>query len=136
MLQHIPACSFQDLCVINGIIHPTFQDAAIAAGLFADFNKAQYTIQEAIEALTIPRQLCFLFVDLLLNDCIPLPIQIWTSFHLNFCQDFMLRSGTEVGENLTLMDIQCYLNEHGKTLNDYSLPEVHSLVAEVEHELI
>ena len=136
LLQHMPALSFDDLRYINGIQLPTFQEAAIAAGLFADQNEAEYTIREAIQALHTPRQLRFLFVILLTNDSVPSPVYIWSTFRTQFCLDYALQLGSEVGENHALLEIQRNLDEHGKTLGQFGLPDVISFTAEVEHELI
>ena len=136
LLQHMPALSFEDLRYVNGVQLPTFQEAAIAAGLFADQNEAEYTIREAVQALHTPRQLRFLFVILLTNDSIPSPVYIWTMFRTQFCLDYALRLGSEVGENHALLEIQRNLDEHGKTLGEFGLPDVVSFTAEVEHELI
>ena len=76
LLLDILALSFSDLCRINRIEHNTFQEVALAAGLFEDQNEVAYTMQEAANALATLRQLRFLFVDLLINDCIPSPMQI------------------------------------------------------------
>ena len=94
----MPTSSFSDLQTVDGIIHRNFQDTAIAAGLFVNQNKAEYTIQEAVDKLATPRQLRFLFMDLLVNDCVSSSVQIWTTFHNDFCRDFELRIGIEVRE--------------------------------------
>ena len=132
----MPTSSFSDLQTVDGIIHRNFQDTAIAAGLFVNQNKAEYTIQEAVDKLATPRQLRFLFMDLLVNDCVPSSVQIWTTFHNDFCRDFELRIGIEVRERHSLMELQHLLDEHGKSLGTYKLPEVHCLIAEVEHKLV
>ena len=136
LLQHVPALSFADLRRVNGVPRATFQEAAIEAGLFSDQNEAEYTMHEAVAMLRTPRQLRFLFVDLLVNDCVPVPVHIWNTFREQLCLDYTLRLGPEVGENHSLLEIQRYLDEHGRSLAQYGLPEVHSLVAEVEHELV
>ena len=80
ILQSRSTLSFLDTRTVNGVIYEMFQEAAIALGLFADRNEAQYAIQEAIATLATPRQLHQLFVHLLVNDCVLAPIDIWTTY--------------------------------------------------------
>ena len=133
ILQSQPALSFLDACTINGVIYETFQEAAIALGLFADQNEAQYTIQEAINTLATPRQLRQIFVHLLINDCILAPIDIWTRYQQHMAHDFTLQFGlnTDLGLNCALEELNKSLEEHGKSLSFYGLPDPLTFTAEV-----
>jgi len=53
--------------MINGVHHRTFQEAAIAIGLFEDCSEAMQYIEEAIAMGTSPSAMRFLFVQILLN---------------------------------------------------------------------
>jgi hypothetical protein len=138
LLQIRPARSFLELRTVDGCEYPTYQQAATHLGLFADKNEAVYTLAEAVHALKTPRQLRLLFVHLLVNDCAPTPIDIWEQLMDEFAKDFTLRynGNLHIGRNHALRDIALNLEEHGKSLADYGLPdaELHSL--EVEHELM
>ena len=54
ILQHKPVRSFEGACTVNGVVHTSFQLAAIQSGLFADDNEAVYAIQEAVDTLRTP----------------------------------------------------------------------------------
>lgn len=137
ILQSRPALSFLDARTINGVVYETFQEAAIALGLFADQNEAQYAIQEAINTLATPQQLQQLFVHLLVNDCVLAPIDIWTTYQQHMAHDFTLQFGlnTDLGLNRALEELNKSLEEHGKSLSFYGLPDPLTFTAEVRHEL-
>ena len=67
LLLSRPGISWKDLQTIDGALHPSFQAACIALGLFADKNEAKVCTQEAVDTLSMPEQLRFLFVHLLTN---------------------------------------------------------------------
>ena len=137
ILQSRAVLSFLDARTVNNVTYETFQDAAIALGLFADQNEAQYAIDEAIATLATPRQLRHLFVHLLVNDCVLAPIDIWSKYQQHMAHDFTLQLGfnVELGINRALEDLNKTLEEHGKSLSFYSLPDPVSFTAEVRHEL-
>ena len=68
LLQHRPAVSFVDLRTVEEITHPTFQQACLALGIFAQEDEAHHCILEAITSLRTPRQIRVLFVHLLTNE--------------------------------------------------------------------
>jgi len=92
---------------------------------------------EAIQSLKTPRQLRLLFVHLLVNDCVPTPLGHWETFQESFALDYTLRNNNtlDLGLDHALQEIGQCLEEYGKTLSDYSLPEPMSYGREVEHEL-
>src|SRR5438067_10140031 len=47
LLLYVPARSFEQLRTVDGTVHPSFQDAAIALGLFADRSEAIQCLEEA-----------------------------------------------------------------------------------------
>ena len=137
ILQSRATLSFVDAHTVNNVIHQTFQEAAIALGLFADQNEAQYAIDEAIATLATPRQLRQLFVHLLVNDCILTSIDIWTKYQQHMARDFTLQLGfnMDLALNCALEDLNKSLEEHGKSLSFYGLPDPITFTAEVQHEL-
>ena len=137
ILQSRAISSFLDARTVNGVIHETFQEAAIALGLFADQNETQYAMDEAIATLATPRQLRQLFVHLLVNDCVIAPIDIWTKYQQHMAHNFALQLGlnTDLALNRTLEDLNKSLEEHGKLLSSYGLPDPISFTTEVQHEL-
>ena len=137
ILQSRAVLSYLDAHTVNNVTYETFQEAAIALGLFADQNEAQYAIDEAIATLATPRQLRHLFVHLLVNDCVLAPVDIWSKYQQHMAHDFTLQLGlnVELGINRALEDLNKTLEEHGKSLSFYGLPDPVSFTAEVRHEL-
>jgi hypothetical protein len=56
--------SFEDLRTIDGVVHPTFKDAAIAAGYLENDNEWEHCLTEA-SRFQIPYQLRQLFATIL-----------------------------------------------------------------------
>jgi hypothetical protein len=137
LLNFRPARSFRDLLTVNGVRHPSFQDAAAAHGLFADENEVQYTFRDAIQALSTPSQLRLLFVHLLIHDLCPFPIQIWHEFEDQLSLDHFHASGRNrhLASELTLRDLSRLLDAQEKSLTLYGLPEPAELPDEILHEL-
>jgi len=106
-------------------------------GLFDDHNEAIYAILEGVQSLRTPRQLRVLLVHLLVNDCVPSPVALWETFHQELSRDYTLQNGDslELGLNLALDELSRLLEEYGKQLSDYGLPEAQIQTAEVTHEL-
>jgi len=138
ILQNRPALSFEDARTVDGMVKPTYQDAAMAMGLFADRNEAQLAMEEAVLTLKTPRQLRLLFVHLLVNDCVPTPLLLWQTFHSAMATDFRLQSGnnTEMADSRALDNIHALLAEYGRSPSDYGLPVPSTHSSEVLHEII
>jgi hypothetical protein len=117
--------SFQDAHTVNNIEYDTYQEAATEIGLFANEKEAKYALLKGIQNLKTPRQLYILFIHLLINDCIPTPMVMWEKLGLPLSLDHTLQHGNvvEVGIGLGLSEMAAYLEEYGKKLADYNLPE-------------
>lgn len=137
LLLHRAVRSFNDLLTIDNIQHSTFQLAASALGLFAHANEGDLAMQEAIDMLSTPHQLRVLFAHLLINDCISTPVTLWQGIVHFLAQDYIIAHNAHeaLGVNQALQQLSLLLEEHGKTLSDYGLPEPLTYAAEVEHEL-
>jgi hypothetical protein len=137
LLQHHPATSFSDARTVNGVEHQTFQDAVAATGLFANSNEAHYALSEAIGTLKTPSQLRCLFVQMLLDESTFTPLHCWNTFQIQLCYDFILRYRDlpQIAIDHGLNYIGQLLEEHGKHLSDYGLPEPTTFGREAEHEL-
>ena len=138
ILQNKPCSSFVDAITVDNTQYLTFQDATIALGLFADKNEATYAMLEAVQTLRTPRQLRLLFVHLLVNDCVDSPITMWDAFQNELSYDFVLHANNivHIGLNSALDDLARLLEEYGKYLGDFGLPEPIFHSREVEHELL
>ena len=102
-----------------------------------DDHESDYALNEAIQTLHTPRQLCLLFVHLLVNDCIPTPLQTWNRFHMHFATDYIIKNhlNIDLALNFALQDISTYLDKHGKMLGDFGLPQLTTCGQEIVHEL-
>lgn len=138
ILQHRPVLSFEDARTIDDHIYPTFQEAATAMGIFADQNKAELAMQEAVLTLKTPRQLRLLFVHLLVNDCVITPLTIWDTYKISFANDHILKCGNnaDLGITRALQEIQKLLEEFGRSPSDYGLPIPGTESSEVLHEIL
>lgn len=138
ILQHQPALSFEDAHTIDDHLFGTYQEAATAMGLFADENKGIYALREAIKTLHTPQQLWILLIHLLVNNLLPMPINVWNNMHEHFALNFTLQNSglVEIGVYHALQELTTYLEEYGKQLADYGLSEPDSCLQEVEHEMV
>lgn len=137
LLLSRPGTSWEDLRTIQGTVHPSFQAACIALGLFTDKNEAQVCMQEAVDTLRTPYQIRILFIHLLTNSCISTPLQLWNEFQLKISEDFIMAAtgNVEQGCNEALKQLESLLQSHGKHLNNYGLPQPSTHDNEVEWEL-
>ena len=137
LLLSRPGTSWEDLRTIGGTIHPSFQAACVALGLFADKDEAQVCMQEAVDTLRTPQQLRVLFIHLLTNSCISTPLEFWNTFRFKISQDFILEAFGDIerGCNEALEKLGSLLQSHGKHLSNYGLPQPLTRDNEVEWEL-
>lgn len=137
LLTHRPARSFEDLRTIDGHVFDLYQEAATELRLFENQREAFHALQEAVDNLYTPPQLRRLFVDILINECTETPLQLWEVFSEHLAFDHTLRAPglPELSLSLTLQDISRQLEEYGKCLSDFGLPNVEALSSEVVHEL-
>ena len=113
----------------------SFQEATKQSGLFINKCEDVFTLREAVSLLYTPKQLRNLFVDILTNDCCILPILIWNTLRMELAKDFMLKySDEEKALNLCLEDIGLMLQDQGKSLHTYGLPQPISYASEVTQE--
>ena len=91
LLQHRPSSSHVDAWTDNGTVYNTYQKVATQLGLFVTDKEGKYALLEAIQNLTTPWQLPLLFVHLLVNNCIPMPMLIWENLTHHLSCDQMLQ---------------------------------------------
>jgi hypothetical protein len=87
LLTHVQGpTSFEDLCTVNGVVHPTFQSACLALGLLGDDQEWRHCLDQAAN-FQRGAQLRSLFVLILLH-CVPAnPLGVWERYKLRICDD-------------------------------------------------
>jgi len=122
---------------VNGLLCSSFQEACIALNLFSDETEAEYCLTEAVESLRTPYQIRLLFLHLLTNDCVASPLTIWDKFRSALSEDFFHSNGRNWSSafSTALLQISTNLREHGKSPEDYGLPQPDIFGNEVTAEL-
>lgn len=134
LLARQPAYDFEDLRIINGVTYQTYHEAAIEFGLFSDINEGYYALQEAIASFQTPGQVRFLFARVVLEGYPARPL--WDRFHEYLTLDTtMATSSQERGTDRALQHISEFLEDGGRSLKDFGLPEPTLRSAEVLSEL-
>ena len=139
LLLHKSARLFEELRIVSGVLHPSFQEAAIALGLFSNHSEGFECMREAVQALSLPYQLRFLFAQILLN----LPcsaVDVFATFEEDLTADY-LDHGLTPSDALAsaLLDIDSSLRSGGSSLRDFSLlntPEHRSSKSEAENQFL
>ena len=138
ILQNHPAQSFHSAHTVNGHKYACFQEATTAMGLFTHQHEAHQAMDEAVQTLNTPYQLRLLYIHMLMNNCIPNPLQLWNIFRDHLALDFTLHANNDVdvGHTGALHELARHLDEYGRKLSDFGLPDITTVAAssEVEHE--
>ena len=104
--------------------------------LVSDGHKAEHALAEAVQTFKTPQQLRDFFVHLLVNDHVASPVTVWNTFQDALSHDLILKNdNVNIGVNETLQELQRGLEEHGKSLASYGLPQPLFHCREVEQEL-
>ena len=137
LLQTQPACSFEELQTVDGVLYPSFQNACIALNLFSDETEAEYCFTEAVDCLHTPYQMQLLLIHMLTNECITTPAAIWEKFQQPLSKDFHISNGGNwtLAFSSALLEIAGRLQEYGKEPQDYGLPQPIYTGSEVTAEL-
>lgn len=97
----------------------TSHEAAIAMGILSDSNEGMYTMEEAVES---GAQLRFLFARLILEGHPACPI--WRQYQQALLADFFIRyHSVETATDYALQHISEFLEDGGRTLSVFGLPE-------------
>ena len=121
LLLHKPARSFQELKTISQVSYDTFQEAAIALGLFDNSNEARYALEEGIQLFYRPAQLRFLFANLLFDIAFP-AIDLWDHFCDALCADCQTSPTHPINYEQGLQHIDAVLCARGGNLQSFGLP--------------
>ena len=132
-----PGNSYEDLRTFNGFLYETYQEAAHAMGIFANETECVVAFEEAVSLYKTPSQLRFLFLHMLVNECIQIPIEFWERFKAQLSYDFFLRArgNSMVAETHCLETINRHLEEYGRDLSDFGITFLRPSEGETYHEL-
>ena len=131
LLQHVRgAKSFEDMRrSTDGVLHPSFRQAASALGLLEDDEEWENCMTETAFTAS-PNQMRQLFATLLLFCNTSSPSTLWDTFKHQLAEDFYhQRYGAERPANdesctdMALTEIARLLAQHKKSLKDFELPE-------------
>jgi hypothetical protein len=140
ILMHKAASGFEDARTVNHVIYLTFQEAAVAMGLFSDNNEGKVAFLELLSLGVTPSRLRWTFC-LLAMDGNPMKA-IWDDHQGALSEDFRLRrlrEGRSATPDLILNDALCELQEVlgglGSSLGHIGLPDPVNRHREVEEEI-
>lgn len=120
--RHIPCCRrailpllavfihpwrnwLRGFATIAGVLYPTFQSAAVAAGLCESDQHYHETLQDALSFATAPRARHLLATMLPCCD-ISDPAHLWETFRIDLSEDLLRVCGTSaLASNAALQDI-------------------------------
>ena len=132
LLTRIPAYSFEQLRTVNGIVYPTFQEAATARGLFSDRSEAIQVLEEGKELGYSPALMRFLFVQVVANIACA-PTELFNRYLEQLSGDFIDRfeldltierpSFSAIVTNQTLQALSKLLRPAGLSLDALGLPQ-------------
>ena len=125
------AKSYEDLLTVDGIVHPTYKAACLAQGLLEDDGEQHQCLTEAAQIQT-GKQLCDLFVIILLSQHPTDALALWTSFRDDLCDDFHLR--------LTVIGVpeptQAQIYDYGLFLLDLSMKKAGKSLSQIPEMLL
>ncbi|KAL6888323.1 hypothetical protein ACP4OV_009349 [Aristida adscensionis] len=125
LLNHVTgATSFEDLRMVNGVIFPTFREAAEKRGLIEADNTIDECLEEA-EVFQMPSSLRRLFATILVF-CEPSDVRgLWDRHLEAMTEDYRLSSMcTNAVEQMALLDIRNMLQSMGKDISSFPLPKI------------
>jgi hypothetical protein len=124
-----------DLHTVDDTVFSTYHEAALHLGLFTNESEGYYALLEATISYCTPTQLRFLFSRLILAGYPAVPL--WESFVDELTADFSTSLPSfELATNRSLQQISEWVQENGRTLSDFGLPEPHLPSTEVLAELL
>ena len=125
------ATSFNSLKTVNGVLYSTFREACNANGLLANDEEWQKVLQDASLMMTRFQQR--LLFAIILTDSNPAePNELWEKFKMSITDDCVHQLINRYGIvdpsedqrlSLGLSLIQDIIQQSGKTLHDFGLPE-------------
>ena len=123
LLQHVKGPQrFEDLRTFEGVLYPSFQQAASARGLLSDDTELRHCLAEAA-TFKMPRQLRQMFALICVFNSPTDPKALYDLHSRAMNEDYIQHFAADVAVNKVLEDIESVLRIHGKRNRDYGLPE-------------
>ena len=130
LLLHVPgATSFEYLRTVNGIVYRSYREACLALGLLADDALWERTLNELVESAS-PSKIRKSFSFILIHGEPSNPAELWQMFRAHMIEDFLRHQNEADAEQSALGKIQEVLQEFGKVLNDFNLPNLEQALAQ------
>ncbi|XP_021770753.1 uncharacterized protein LOC110734939 [Chenopodium quinoa] len=134
LLTHVRGpTSFENMRTVNGLLCATFQEAAIKLGLLSEDDAVEKCVVE--DATTqMPQALRRFFATLLIFGNPRDPLALWHKYYDAFSKDYnhSFRGEELKVKAITIRDVERYLEEMGKTLQEFGLE---SLVSSLDKGL-
>ena len=122
LLLHVKgATCFEDVRTVNGVLHPTFQQAACERGLLESDLEWKRCLQEA-SIFQMPKHMRQTYAFILLYCAPESCLALWEEFRDEMSADFQRNSNADDSYNLALGEINNLLGDHGKKCEDFGLP--------------
>ena len=127
-MQHVRgAQSFNELKIVDGVLHQTFKAAAIERGLVDDDSEWVRCLDEA-SIFRMPRQFRQIFALICIFNSPKNPVHLYQTFLEYIVEDFIRIFPGNVAERKALQDIESVFQMHGMKCTDYGLPEAGPIV--------
>ena len=120
LLFHFPAMSFEEYRTVDGIVHATFQTAAVARGYVTDENEALLAFHSVI-LLSTPAELRALLVLMTVEGfptlCIIQNEELFKTMYDDYLHfDAQCSGNVELSKNKCLLDLKRRFDVHGKDI--------------------
>lgn len=123
LLLHVRgATCFQDLRSVDGVLHPTFKEAAIQRHLLESDVEWEHCLDEAV-VFQLPPQMRHTFAYICIFGQVTDPLFLWEKFKEHMIIDFLRNYDEPQSLNLALHDLNSVFHQHGQSCSTYRLPE-------------
>ena len=106
---------------MDGLVFESFQDATEALGLCDSDEHHHIALQDVFSIVSAARARRFLVTVLVCYD-VAKPLDLWSSFQADLCEDLLCDLATDVVAQAALRDMQMYCQAHGRSLAQLGLP--------------
>jgi hypothetical protein len=141
LLFNLPARSFVDYRTVNGIVHSTFQTAAVARGYLSDENEALWAFNSVVAVSTLAElraTLVMLTVERYPTLCIIQNRELFATMYDDYLHyDKTYKGNVELAKNMCLLDLKRRFDVHGQDImQSCGFPEPKNMAEMTELERI